>query len=131
MIFNVGAGGASTAEAVQYDNSVSGLEADNVQGAVDELNDSLLNIEYGTVTVNENDSYTEPTAKINDIDITFSKQFKTPPHIFCEVDMFNSAEVMGGISVSQSNKTTEGFTMRVGRQISIDVTVTWIAVELK
>lgn len=42
MIFNVGAGGASTAEAVQYDNSNSGLEADNVQSAVDELNDSLV-----------------------------------------------------------------------------------------
>lgn len=41
MILNVGAGGASTAEAVQYDNSNSGLEADNVQGAVDELNNSM------------------------------------------------------------------------------------------
>lgn len=41
MIFNVGAGGASNAESIKYDNSLSGLEADNVQGAVDELNDSL------------------------------------------------------------------------------------------
>ena len=41
MILNVGAGGASTAEAVQYDNSKSGLEADNVQGALDEATDSL------------------------------------------------------------------------------------------
>ena len=43
MIFNVGAGGASTAEAVQYDNSLSGLEATNVQGALDEVTDSLAN----------------------------------------------------------------------------------------
>ena len=43
MIFNVGKGGASTAEAVQYDNSLSGLEADNVQGALDEVTDSLNN----------------------------------------------------------------------------------------
>ena len=41
MIVNVGDGGASTAEAVQYDNSTSGLTSDNVQGAVDELNESL------------------------------------------------------------------------------------------
>ena len=43
MIFNLGAGGASNAQAVQYDNSNSGLEATNVQGAVDELNNSLAN----------------------------------------------------------------------------------------
>jgi len=47
MIFNVGAGGASNAESIKYDNSLSGLEADNVQGAVDELNDSLGGIRIG------------------------------------------------------------------------------------
>ena len=42
MIFNVGAGGgASNAQSVKYDNSVSGLASNNVQGAVDELNESL------------------------------------------------------------------------------------------
>lgn len=44
MIFNVGAGGASNAGNIKYDNSLSGLEADNVQGAVDELNDSLKTV---------------------------------------------------------------------------------------
>ena len=44
MIFNVGAGGgASTADKVKYDNTESGLQSDNVQGAVDELNSSLTN----------------------------------------------------------------------------------------
>ena len=37
MIFNTGIGGASTAETVRYDNSLSELEATNVQEAVDEL----------------------------------------------------------------------------------------------
>lgn len=42
MIFNVGAGGgASTADKVKYNNTESGLQSDNVQGAVDELNNSL------------------------------------------------------------------------------------------
>lgn len=35
------AGGASTADKVKYDNSTSGLKATNVQGAVDEVNNSL------------------------------------------------------------------------------------------
>lgn len=44
MIFNVGAGGgASTADKVKYNNTESGLQSDNVQGAVDELNNSLAN----------------------------------------------------------------------------------------
>ena len=42
MIFNVGAGGVSKAEQLEYDNSISGLNAVNVQGAVDELGLSLL-----------------------------------------------------------------------------------------
>lgn len=33
-----GAGGASSAEEVSYDNTTSGLEADNVQDAIDEVN---------------------------------------------------------------------------------------------
>lgn len=51
MIFNVGAGGASTAEAVQYDNSISGLEATNVQGALDEVTDSLPKLFVDTTNI--------------------------------------------------------------------------------
>lgn len=50
MILNMGAGGASTAETIQYDNSASGLESDNVQCAVDELKESLKWKLLGTVT---------------------------------------------------------------------------------
>lgn len=46
MIFNVGAGGASNADSIKYDNSKSGLEATNVQGAVDELNESLGGLNF-------------------------------------------------------------------------------------
>ena len=54
MIFNVGAGGgASTADKVKYDNTESGLQSDNVQGAVDELNSSLGDISnVGNTTYN-------------------------------------------------------------------------------
>lgn len=41
MIFNVGAGGASNAKSVKYDNSESGLNSTNVQGAIDEIDNSL------------------------------------------------------------------------------------------
>lgn len=47
MIFNVGAGGASNAESIKYDNSLSGLEADNVQGAINEVSDSLGGLQFG------------------------------------------------------------------------------------
>ncbi len=41
MIFNVGAGGASNTESIKYNNAESGLEATNVQGAIDEVNNSV------------------------------------------------------------------------------------------
>ena len=41
MIFNVGAGGASNAESIKYDNKNSGLKATNVQGAINEVNNSV------------------------------------------------------------------------------------------
>lgn len=54
MIFNVGAGGgASTADKVKYNNTESGLQSTNVQGAVDELNSSLGDISnIGNTTYN-------------------------------------------------------------------------------
>ena len=42
MIFNVGSGGASSADKVKYNNTESGLQSDNVQGAIDEVNNSLV-----------------------------------------------------------------------------------------
>ena len=47
MIFNVGGNDGGTAEKVKYNNSKSGLESDNVQGAVDELSDRLGGIKFG------------------------------------------------------------------------------------
>ena len=38
-----GGGGASDAEHVSYDNTISGLEADNVQDALDEVDDDITN----------------------------------------------------------------------------------------
>jgi len=43
MIFNTGSGGGGTAEQIKYDNAESGLQADNVQGAINEVSDSLAN----------------------------------------------------------------------------------------
>ena len=41
MIYNVGGGGATSADRISYDNTESQLEATNVQGAVDEINTNL------------------------------------------------------------------------------------------
>ena len=68
MIFNVGAGGgASTADKVKYDNTESGLQSDNVQGAVDELNSSLDDISSSLV-------------KLKNQSVTFTNGFATFSH---------------------------------------------------
>lgn len=51
-----GAGGASSAEDVSYDNTTSGLEADNVQDAIDELNSNLV-LHVGDVLTDTFDFY--------------------------------------------------------------------------
>ena len=40
-IYNIPAGGASKANQVNYDNTESGLQATNVQGAIDEINNKI------------------------------------------------------------------------------------------
>lgn len=41
-------GSSNNANAIKYDNSTSGLQAGNVQGAVDEMNDKILNTAINT-----------------------------------------------------------------------------------
>lgn len=48
-----GAGGASSAEDVSYDNTTSGLEADNVQDAIDEVSAARIYVKtFPQVTIN-------------------------------------------------------------------------------
>lgn len=42
MIYNVGGGAGGSAENINYDNTESGLQAENVQDAVDEINTNLV-----------------------------------------------------------------------------------------
>lgn len=44
-VIYAGAGGADTADKLKYDNTVSGLNAEEVQGALDELASNSANIE--------------------------------------------------------------------------------------
>ena len=44
MIYNVGGGGATSADKIDYDNTDSGLQAENVQDGIDELNSNLAQI---------------------------------------------------------------------------------------
>ena len=53
MIFNNGTGGSGNAQSVKFDNSNSGLQADNVQGAVDEVINGT-GIRFG---IDENGNY--------------------------------------------------------------------------
>jgi len=69
MIFNTGSGGAGTAEQMKYDNAESGLQADNVQGAIDEVTDSLE--EQPQFVYDENGQITGYTTKIGGADTVF------------------------------------------------------------
>lgn len=67
-------GGASTADKVKYDNSNSGLGATNIQGAIDEVNACLGNvqkIDCGTKTCSSGNGAI-------DINIDVSKDGLTP-----------------------------------------------------
>lgn len=46
-----GPAGTANASSVAYDNETSGLTADNVQGALDELTNKILRVDYGTHSV--------------------------------------------------------------------------------
>ena len=56
MIFNMSTGGASTADKVKYNNTESGLNSTDVQGAIDEVNSSLSKIRSGSFNATT-DSY--------------------------------------------------------------------------
>lgn len=112
MIFNVGSSGASSADKVKYDNSTSGLKATNVQGAVDEVNNSFgdkgkyefLGTAIGTnsVTFNAND-YNELYFDI-DIDGTgVAKLFAVIPVILLS-DTPRSLVASGGYQQSSYGK---------------------------
>ena len=92
MIFNVGAGGASTAEAVQYDNKESGLEATNVQEALDEVNDS--SIKYKTL----------------EFDSTFSNNSSTVIYDYSNDEDLKDAEIIGIATIGINLFTTFSWT---------------------
>ena len=66
MIFNMSTGGASTADKVKYNNTESGLQSTDVQGAIDEVNSSL----------NELKGYHDITQSINGAKITLKESYK-------------------------------------------------------
>lgn len=49
MIFNLGGGGVTNANQLNYDNSKSGLESTDVQGALDEVTESLNNYDVEVI----------------------------------------------------------------------------------
>ena len=53
MIFNMSTGGASTADKVKYNNTGSGLQSTDVQGAIDEVNSSLSDVSTNLQNIQE------------------------------------------------------------------------------
>lgn len=57
------------ADNIQYDNTTSGLTADNVQEAIDEINTNVKSISFDTIasiTANENETFAEVIDRLRD-----------------------------------------------------------------
>ena len=85
MIFNMSTGGASTADKVKYNNTESGLKSTDVQGAIDEVNSSLENLnndlpKFETVLCST-PQWNNLGALEQVFDISFLKSFDTIPYI--------------------------------------------------
>ncbi len=107
MIFNVGAGGASSADKVKYDNSISGLEATNVQGAIDEVNNSLNCKSFtllGSVSYVSQTSPTSETKTLNDNISNYKKVL---------ISFFDGTDIMNPVILTVSEFENIGMGMRV------------------
>ena len=102
MIFNMSTGGASTADKIKYDNTESGLQSTNVQGAVDELNNSLATRPemyfFDTVLTGTYDSSTNYCAEF-ELDIPSECHFN-PRYVFSQANslasMYTSSIISDG-----------------------------------
>lgn len=95
MIYNVGNGGATSADKIDYDNTDSGLQAENVQDGIDELNSNLGDIsDIETSTLNS-------VAKL--LQYWIDKGELSDPNMTTLVPKMTSATSPSGI-VTQSNQ---------------------------
>ena len=82
-----GAGGASSAEKVSYDNTESGLEADNVQDAIDEVNSNLT---YEDIT---QDFINNISVSVGTLDTSNVKAYKYGKIIFLQARGMNATPI--------------------------------------
>ena len=119
MIINgVEVGGSfGSATSVPYSNTNSGLEATNVQCAIDELNSNIKNIQYGTTVTASNDNVEYYSATV-----TFEKPFNTVPIVLTQV-LYLSKASNGSTIITEVTQT--GFTVR---SMVASVPVMWVAI---
>ena len=103
MIFNMSTGGASTADKVKYNNTESGLQSTDVQGAIDEVNSSLGGMKFG-IDSNGNYGYIKAGA---DTVIPFKSDFEL---IFGKA---NNSHGGGSASVTFEYTATENTTLNI------------------
>ena len=102
IIDGIEVGGSSSASSVKYDNKNSGLEATNVQGAIDELNSNFSN---SSLIYNEETDYFGMTYNGEWKDVVFAG-FKSV-YLYMNGEEFTSRH--GGTWTFNSNQSTANY----------------------
>ena len=118
-----GGGGASSADDVSYDNSLSGLTADNVQAAIDEVAELIPNGEHSPYINKEGSKTYDDILKsvLNSID--GSKLNLNSKLIFEDVGTNNRVLILPLVRIEYANNAFVSFTAsQVGIGNSTDIT---------
>lgn len=119
------------AENIVYDNAESGMEATNMQDAIDELNSNfgtlrtLLDGGIATSESGQNTFSVPESSSFNGI-INFTKPFNTIPSVLVSY-IENVGLVRGTISVTEITKGGFSFNISNTGEHTVSVTVSWNA----
>lgn len=118
-------GTSDSANNINYDNSISGLEARTVQEGIDVLNDSLPKFKHGVASVLvASNNYKEG-------EVVFDSPFESVPVVLA--NMISPAIIPNtdASGVTINSITTNGFKFRISSKHSSNLTIqiNWVAME--
>ena len=136
---NIDAGGSSSAEDVSYDNTDSGLTADDVQAAIDEVVDLIPEIGYSTIEQNTglkwidgSDVYKCVVSGLNvSISTGWSEGFATSLNIknIVDVKLFDATNPNNMLAIFISDVQVYNGGVRVSNNVSTTRTITEMIIE--
>ena len=126
--------GGGDADSISYDNSISGINADNVQDAIDEQQSRIVSLERGFGSVGDlldvqTGSWKSDTLSYNNQQqylVVFDKQFKNIPTVNIAI---KTKLAPGNYSVTVSNISEASFTItfKVTTNATFAMELDWIA----